>query len=51
MKRTRFVPIALVVLAAATLAGCSSSLGGTAATVNGERFSQRDLEEIGRAHV
>ena len=44
MKRTRFVPIALVVLAAATLAGCSSSLGGTAATVNGERFSQRDLE-------
>lgn len=43
MKRTRIVPIVIAVCTAALLAGCSS-VGGTAATVNGERFSQRDFE-------
>lgn len=48
MKRTRFVPIATAVLAAALLAGCSS-VGGTAATVNGVQYSQRDLDAELRA--
>ena len=48
MKRTRFVPIATAVLAAALLAGCSST-GGTAATVDGVRYSQHDLEAELRA--
>jgi len=43
VKRTRILPIALAVCTAALLAGCSS-VGGTAATVNGDRFSQRDFE-------
>lgn len=48
VKRTRFVPIATAVLAAALLAGCSST-GGTAATVDGVRYSQHDLEAELRA--
>ena len=48
MKRTRFVPIAIAVLAAALLAGCSTT-GGTAATVNGVKYSQRDFQDELRA--
>jgi hypothetical protein len=43
VKRTRIVPIVIAVCTAALLAGCSS-VGGAAATVNGESFSERDFE-------